>query len=72
MSEITPRQTEVLEFVRSYVGQNGYSPSVRNVAEQFGMAINSAVGHLDALERKGAIARTPGVARSIRICRPMA
>lgn len=71
MTTLTTRQTEVLNFVRSYVQEHEYSPSVRDVAEHFGMVPSGAKGHLDALEGKGAIVRTPGIARSIRVCPPM-
>ena len=71
MTTLTARQIEVLDFVRSYAQGRGYSPSVRDVAEHFGTVPSGAKGHLDALERKGAITRTPGIARSIRICPPM-
>lgn len=64
---LTPRQTEVLEHVRDYMVVRGYSPSIREIAAHFGISVNGAAGHLDALERKGEIVREPGVARTIRM-----
>lgn len=67
MKELTDRQEEVLAFVRTYTEGNGYAPSVRDISIQFDIALRAVQDHLAALERKGAIRRTNGVARSIVI-----
>lgn len=64
--KITARQAEVLEFIRANSAY--YSPSIREIAA--GLAIKSPNGvtcHLDALERKGLIRRTPGKHRGIKL-----
>lgn len=63
---LTARQTAVVEFVRSFAESHGYAPTVREIAAAFDISTHGAESHLDALERKGAIQRTPRVARSIR------
>jgi len=65
MSGLTERQTEVLEFIRAFSEGNGYAPSVRELSIQFEISLNAVQCHLEALEKKGAIHRTNGVARSI-------
>lgn len=72
INRLTARQAQTLEYVRSYAEEHGYSPSLREVAKELGITPNGAQEKLKALEAKGAIARTPGVARSLRICKPMA
>lgn len=67
---LTARQTEVLDFIRDFIAQYGYSPSMRDIAEGIGFALKGAQDHVTALERKGAIERDKGVARSIRIASP--
>lgn len=67
MKELTDRQAEVLEFVRTYTQGNGYAPSVRDISIQFNIALGAVQDHLAALERKGVIRRTNHVARSIVI-----
>jgi repressor LexA len=62
----TPRQAEVLETIKAKMAE--YSPTVREI----GMAMNirspnGVTGHLNALERKGLIRRTPGKARNIEV-----
>lgn len=64
--ELTDRQKEVLEFIRTNSAY--YSPSVREIAA--GLSIrnpNGVVSHLVALEKKGAIRRKPGQHRNIEV-----
>lgn len=65
MAELTARQKEVLDFIRRQLQENGYPPSSREIQARFGFqSQTAAMNHLRALERKGAIERTPGKARS--------
>jgi repressor LexA len=65
---LTDRQYEVLVSLKRYIERRKYSPSVREIAEQFGWASTSTVAyHLDVLQEKGFIARDPFIARSIRL-----
>jgi len=63
---LTARQQEVLDFIRANMAL--YSPTVRQIAQAIGAkSPHSATGHLDALERKGFIRRTPGRPRNIEV-----
>jgi repressor LexA len=65
--ELTPRQKEILEFVRHHHASEGFWPSIRDVQRHFQFkSTNAVIGHLRALERKGAIERAPGQARAFR------
>src|SRR5690349_24708750 len=65
---LTARQAEILEAIRSHMGEHGRPPSHPELARILGLASTNAVfKHLNALERKGAIERSPGLARGIRI-----
>lgn len=56
----------VLRFVVAYVGNNHYSPAVRDIQAGLGISSTSVVAyHLDALQKRGLIRRTPHVSRSI-------
>ena len=57
MREMTPRQREILEFVRSFSDRHGVPPAVREIAERFGFTARAAFDHLKALERKGMLER---------------
>ena len=66
--ELTPAQTRVLEFIRTHMAANGYSPTRQEIASAMGYAsANAAQSHLLALHRKGAIQLTNGIARGIRL-----
>jgi repressor LexA len=48
----------VLEFIRSYLGEHGYPPTVREIAIAVGVTSTSTVAHhLNRLEIDGAIHR---------------
>lgn len=61
---LTGKQASVLTYIRAYIRERGYPPTVREVALHLGgVSTNAAQGHLVALERKGWLRRTPGVSR---------
>jgi len=69
--ELTPRQLEILEAIRSHVAEHHRPPSRPELAKTLGLASTNAVFKLlAALERKGAIELAPGLARGIRITQP--
>lgn len=65
---LTPRQYEVLDFIDGFIETIGYPPTVREIGDAFGIASpNGVMGHLNALERRGAIDRDKTYSRGIRI-----
>ena len=57
MEELTPRQQEILDFIRNTLETLGAPPTRVEIARAFGFAsANAAEEHLRALARKGAIA----------------
>lgn len=67
MRALTARQKEVLKFLESWNRRYGYSPTVREIAEHFGIQLNAVARHLRALEGKGVIERRRGRARALAI-----
>jgi repressor LexA len=66
--KLTPRQQEILDFIRNSVEALGAPPTRAEIAAAFGFASpNAAEDHLKALARKGAINLEPGSARGIRL-----
>jgi repressor LexA len=64
----TDRAETILEFIKRYRAERGYSPSVRNIMTACGFSSTSNVGYwLDDLEQRGLIKREPNTARSIRV-----
>lgn len=68
MQKLTPRQQEILDFIRNSVEVLGAPPTRVEIAQAFGFASpNAAEDHLRALAKKGAITLEPGSARGIRL-----
>ncbi|WP_435634173.1 transcriptional repressor LexA [Pseudomonas solani] len=68
MLKLTPRQAEILAFIKRCIEDNGYPPTRAEIAQELGFkSPNAAEEHLKALARKGAIEMTPGASRGIRI-----
>lgn len=58
----------ILAFIRSFIAENGYSPSVGDIVTGCGLSSpNLAQYHLNVLERDGILRRAPGVFRSIQL-----
>jgi len=55
--ELTARQREVLDFMRSFAERHGVPPTVREIGERFHFTARAAFDHLRALERKGMLER---------------
>lgn len=68
MIKLTPRQSEILAFIKRSLEDHGYPPTRAEIAQELGFkSPNAAEEHLKALSRKGAIEMTPGASRGIRI-----
>ena len=67
MKALTVKQQNVYEYIRKNVGRIGYPPSVREIAQQFGISTRAAYDHLRAIEKKGHIRRDPMKPRAIEI-----
>ncbi|MBN1067965.1 transcriptional repressor LexA [Clostridium botulinum] len=70
MIESKDRQTEIYEFLKLYIENKGYPPSVREICEAVSLRSTSTVhGHLKRLEKKGLIRRDPTKPRALEIVR---
>jgi len=68
MIKLTPRQTEVLDFIKRYMSDTGYPPTRADIATELGFkSANASEEHLKALARKGAIEMIPGTSRGIKL-----
>jgi len=68
MEQPTRRQAQILDFIKDAIEDNGYPPTLAEIAGHFGFrSHNAAVDHLKALARKGAIELTEGASRGIRL-----
>ena len=68
MVKLTPRQQEVLDFIKNTIEILGAPPTRAEIAQAFGFASpNAAEEHIKALAKKGVINLEPGSARGIRL-----
>ncbi|SMP50494.1 repressor LexA [Neorhodopirellula lusitana] len=66
--QLTDRQKDVYELIRSLIQDRGYGPTVREIGEHFGIkSPNGVMCHLRALERKGLIVRKANKSRAIEL-----
>lgn len=68
---LSGRQKEVFEYVKKWIREKGYPPSVREICEGIGLSSTSTVhAHLNQLENKGLIRRRESKNRCIEILEP--
>lgn len=68
MSDLTPRQTQVLRLIQSCLSESGMPPTRAEIARELGFkSANAAEEHLRALQRKGVIDLIPGASRGIQL-----
>jgi repressor LexA len=68
MSDLTTRQTEIMDYIKHYLHTEGMPPTRLEICEAFGFKSPNAVqDHLAALVRKNQIRVLPNRARGIQI-----
>jgi repressor LexA len=68
---LTARQRRIMEFIRGWVAQHGYPPSVREIGEAVDLVSPSSVAYqLKELEKKGLLRRDPNRPRAVDVRTP--
>ena len=67
MKELTVRQNEILSFIKKYIASHYYPPTIREIAEHFGISIKGAHDHIMALRKKGVIRQTGKCSRTMEL-----
>jgi len=66
--KLTKKQKQILDFIESFLEENNYSPTYREIMSGLGLSSVSAVAeHVENLVEKGALKKTPGEARSLEV-----
>lgn len=64
----SPRQREVFAYIFNYFMENGFPPTLREIATKFEInSPNGVLSHLKAMMRKKLITRAAGESRGIKI-----
>lgn len=68
MARTSTKQQEILDFLRQFIGQYGYGPSVREICAAVGLKSTASVHyHLGELKRQGLIEMDGGKNRTISL-----
>ncbi|MCI9216926.1 MAG: transcriptional repressor LexA [Dorea sp.] len=66
--KMSPKQKEILEYIKSQILDRGFPPAVRDICEAVHLKSTSSVhSHLETLEKNGYIRRDPTKPRAIEI-----
>jgi repressor LexA len=66
--KLTKRQQEIFDFIKSYAGEHGYPPTVRDIGKAIGLTSSSTVhAHLANLEKAGLVRRDPSKPRALEL-----
>jgi SOS-response transcriptional repressor LexA len=65
---LTPAQHKLRDYIAGYIGDRGYSPTYREIAEYLGLKSKSGVHrHVHGLIKRGAVTVLPGAARALAV-----
>lgn len=67
---LTGRQELILQFIEQYTATHHYPPTLREIADHYGLAsLNGVKKHLSALAKKGHVVRKAGARRTLQVTR---
>ncbi len=65
---VTPRQKELLDYLRAYIAEHGFAPSLDEIGRHLGLGSLATVHkHLERLEAKGLIRRRRRQSRALEL-----
>jgi len=68
MTQLTPRQSQILQMIQDFIAESGMPPTRAEIARELGFkSANAAEEHLRALQRKGVLELIPGASRGIQL-----
>ncbi|MEK9156286.1 MAG: transcriptional repressor LexA [Patescibacteria group bacterium] len=68
MGPLTKRQKEILDYIRSFIDENGYAPSYREIGHYFELSSTGTIAeYISILAEKGYITREAMEARAIQL-----
>jgi repressor LexA len=64
---LTPRQLEIVKFIRAYAEEHEYVPTMQEIADHLGVSRPTVFEHIEALEARGAIKRQRAKSRALEL-----
>jgi repressor LexA len=65
MRYLTDRQYDIVCFIKKHRDEKQYSPTYREIAENFNITVKGSFDHINAIKNKGYLSYTPKISRSI-------
>lgn len=65
VTNLTPKQKIVLDFISKFSGKNDYSPTLREIASHIGKSVSSVQHFVEELQNKGYLQKEEKIARGI-------
>ena len=71
-TQLPEREQKSLDFIRAYIGDKGYPPTIREIGEAIDVTSTSLVSYyLNKLEERELISREPSSSRAIQLTEPV-
>jgi repressor LexA len=68
VTELTDRQARILEYIKGFLAENGYPPTIREIGQALGISSTSVVNYnLNKLEKAGLLGRDSQVSRGLKV-----
>lgn len=68
MPALTKKQKMILDFIKSYIDKNGFSPTYEEIKKKFKLnALSGVYQHIESLSKKGLILKNENSARGIEL-----
>ncbi|MCY7361403.1 MAG: transcriptional repressor LexA [Ignavibacteria bacterium] len=67
MDKLTVKQQRILNFIEKHRIEKTYPPTLKEIAEKFGITIGTVQDHIYALQKKGFLERKKDIARGFRV-----
>lgn len=64
---LTPKQNQILKYIKKHIKEKDYSPTFAEIAKHFGLAKSTIHQHIKSLEKKGYLNKLDNQARAIEI-----
>lgn len=65
------KTAQIISFIRQFTAENGFSPTMREIAAGVGLKSTSTVfDYISRMEKKGLVTSTPCKQRSLRVVEP--
>ncbi len=65
---LTKRQKQILDFIQSFIAENGYAPSYQEIGDYFGLSSPATIHqHIKSLEKKGYLRSDYNAKRSLEV-----